>query len=172
MSKPKKKFRDRPIVKWCKENAPDLIGNSLELVGDITGIEVIEKLGEKIAGSDKLTPEQKEYAERIVQADLELHKLENADRHSAREMQIAALHQDDLFSKRFIYYMATGIIAVTFIYDILFFFVEYPERNHDIIMMIAGTLNSTGFAAIIYFFFGSSKGSADKQKQLDKLSEK
>lgn len=172
MSKPKKKFRDRPIVKWCKENAPDLIGNSLELFGDVTNIEVVENLGKRIAGSDKLTPEQKEEADRIVNADLEIHRLENEDRHSARELQIAALNQEDRFSKRFLYYMATGIIAVTFIYDMLFFFVEYPERNHDIIMMIAGTLNSTGFAAIIYFFFGSSKGSADKQKQLDKLSEK
>lgn len=74
MSKQKKKFRDRPIVKWCKENAPDLIGNSLELVGDITGIEVIEKLGEKISGSEKLTPEQKAEAAEIVKMELEFEK--------------------------------------------------------------------------------------------------
>jgi len=157
--KEKVKFRDRPIVKWCKENAPDLLGNSLEFIGDVTGIELVENLGKKISGSNDLTPEQKAEALEMVRLDLEFARLDNEDRSSARTLQVSALQQDDKFSKRFLYYLATGIIIVTFVYDILFFFVEYPERNHDIIMMIAGTLNSTGFAAIIYFFFGSSQGS-------------
>lgn len=68
---PKKKvpFKDRKIVQWAKENAPDLIGNSLEFIGDVTGIEVVERLGEKISGSDDLTPEQKAEAMEILKLE-------------------------------------------------------------------------------------------------------
>lgn len=68
-SKKKVPFKDRKIVQWAKENAPDLIGNSLEFIGDVTGIEVVERLGEKISGSDDLTPEQKAEAMEILKLE-------------------------------------------------------------------------------------------------------
>lgn len=105
-----------------------------------------------------------------IEADIEKSYL--ADLDSARKMQIAALGQDDKFSKRFVYYLATGIIILTFIFDMCFFFIQYPERNHDIVNMIAGTLNSTGFAAVIYFFFGSSKSSRDNSEAMRKHLDK
>lgn len=91
---------------------------------------------------------------------------------NARAMQIEALKQEDGFSKRFVYYLAIGIIALTFSFDLCFFFIQYPERNHDIINMIAGTLNSTGFAAVIYFFFGSSQGSKANGDAMRKMLDK
>lgn len=91
------------------------------------------------------------------------------DRANARSMQIAALAQGDNFSKRYVYYLATGLIVITFIFDLMFFFVSYPERNHDIINMIAGVINTVGFASVVSFFFGSSKGSEDKSKQLNAM---
>jgi hypothetical protein len=72
--KDKVKFKDRKIVQWAKENAPDLIGNSLEFIGDVTGIEMVENLGKKIAGSNELTPEQKAEALEVVKLDLEFEK--------------------------------------------------------------------------------------------------
>lgn len=65
------KLKDRKIFQWCKENAPELIGNSLEFVGDITGIEIVEKLGEKISGSAELTPDQKAEAMEILKLEYE-----------------------------------------------------------------------------------------------------
>jgi hypothetical protein len=70
----KKKFKDRKIVQWAKENAPDLIGNSLEFIGDVTGIDVVEKLGAKIAGSNDLTPEQKAEALEVLKMEYEQEK--------------------------------------------------------------------------------------------------
>lgn len=67
--KDKVAFKDRKLVVWAKENAPDLIGNSLELIGDVTGIEAIERLGEKISKSDDLTPEQKAEAMEILKME-------------------------------------------------------------------------------------------------------
>lgn len=89
------------------------------------------------------------------------------DRDSARQMQIEALKQDDLFAKRFVYYLSIVIIFLVAAFDTCLFFVNIPERNHDLVNMVAGTLNTTGFAAIVYFFFGSSKSSHDKQKQIE-----
>lgn len=70
---PKQKvpFKDRKIVLWAKENAPEILGNSLEFIGDVTGIEVVEKLGEKISGSSELTPEQKAEAMEILKLEYE-----------------------------------------------------------------------------------------------------
>ena len=70
----KKKFKDRKIVQWAKENAPDLLGNTLEFVGDVTGIEVVENLGKKISGSNDLTPEQKAEALEILKLEYEHEK--------------------------------------------------------------------------------------------------
>jgi hypothetical protein len=68
------KLKDRKIFQWCKENAPELLGNTLEFVGDITGIEIVEKLGEKISGSNDLTSEQKAEAAEIIKLEYERDK--------------------------------------------------------------------------------------------------
>jgi len=91
---------------------------------------------------------------------------------SARNLQVEALKQEDHFSKRFVYFLAAGLIVLAFGFDMLFFFVQYPERNHDIINMIAGVLNTVALTSVVSFFFGSSAGSANKQKQLDNVIQK
>lgn len=122
---------------------------------------------EKAKIQQEMTNEINRHMEAIgTQANQET-ELYLKDLDSARNMQIEALKQDDKFAKRYLYYLATAIILMTFIFDTCLFFVEIPERNHDLVNMVAGTLNTTGFAAIVYFFFGSSKSSQDKQKHLD-----
>lgn len=74
--KEKIKFKDRPLVKYIKENAPKLLGNTLDFAGELTGITIVEKLGEKIAGADgseALTPEQQIVAMELYKAELEHH---------------------------------------------------------------------------------------------------
>lgn len=86
---------------------------------------------------------------------------------NARAMQVTALNQTDIFSKRFVYYLATGVILLTFGYDFALLFIHYPEANRDLINMVAGVLNTTCLATIIAFFYGSSKSSHDKTALLD-----
>lgn len=76
----------------------------------------------------------------------------------------------DLFSKHFLNLLALVLIALTFIFDMMFLFVSYPERNHDTVTMIAGVINTVGFASVVSYFYGSSQGSKNKQAQLDKNS--
>lgn len=82
----KKKLKDRKIFQWVKENAPELIGNTIELVGDVTGIEVVEKLGEKISNSKDLTPEQKAEAAELIKLEF------------AHEKEITSRWKSDMIS--------------------------------------------------------------------------
>lgn len=88
---------------------------------------------------------------------------------SARQMQIEALKNQDKFAKRFVYYFTIFLTALTFMFDFCLFFVNYPERNHDLINMIAGVLNTSCLVSIVSFFYGSSKGSEDKQRHINEM---
>lgn len=70
----------------------------------------------------------------------------------------------EAFSTHFLQVFGLILVIITVIFDLLFFFVSYPERNHDILNMIAGSINTVGFASVVNFFYGSSKGSKDKDK--------
>jgi len=76
-----------------------------------------------------------------------------------------------LFEKHFLQIFGIILVVLTFIFDVMFFFVSYPERNHDILNMIAGVINTVGFASVVSFFYGSSKGSSDKDKQIAELKD-
>lgn len=90
------------------------------------------------------------------------------DKASAREMQKAALMQNDLFSKRYIYYLASfwTVAGIAYI-----FFATYAKvQNERVVDTVLGFLLGTILATIINFFFGSSKGSADKQELINTIT--
>lgn len=137
-----------------------------------------------IGGLDTLFTSKEEKLQKQIELEtvinthiLETAKLAHAeteaylkDVDSARLMQIEALKQQDTFSKRFIYYFTIGLTFLTLLYDFLFFFIQYPERNHDIINMTAGVLNTGCLVSIINFFYGSSKSSEKKQEALESMA--
>lgn len=91
-------------------------------------------------------------------------KIEQANKNTAdaRAMQVAALKQDDKFSKRFVMYLAIfwSVTAVTYIFFITFG--SIPENNVRFADTILGFLLGTVVATIINFFLGSSAGSKEK----------
>ena len=91
-------------------------------------------------------------------------KIEQANKNTAdaRAMQVAALNQDDKFSKRFVMYLAIfwSMTAVTYIFFITFG--SIPETNIRFADTILGFLLGTVVATIINFFLGSSAGSKEK----------
>ena len=155
---PKQKTKVGKFLQTIAGVAPDI----LELAGNITGVKLLNKLGHAIDKSDTITPEQKETA-------LELIKLDYADLEDARDLQKVALQQDDLFSKRFIYYLTIAVFSFSALIVIMLFFVEMPEKNRDVINFILGVVVGTGLTGIFQYFFGSSAGSKDKSKELEKL---
>jgi hypothetical protein len=99
------------------------------------------------------------------QHERELLQMAYGDTANARNMQVEALRQDDLFAKRFIYVFATfwSIFAAGYIGFITFGTI--PEDNQRFADTILGFLLGTVVATILQFFFGSSMGSKEKDKK-------
>lgn len=146
-------------------------GNIVESVGKVIDNLTISK-EEKAQINAEIQKEVNRHVETMTEHANKATEMYLKDVADARAMQIAALNQSDKFAKRFIYFLAAGVVTITMLYDFLFFYVEYPAKNHDIINMIAGVLNTSCLVMILSFFFGSSKSSDDKQKQMEKMMEK
>jgi hypothetical protein len=99
-----------------------------------------------------------EFEEQVFQRELQLEKLSLQNVESARNLQIVALNQTDVFSKRFIYYLASAWTAFAFIYLLGITFTTVPEANVRFADTVLGFLLGTVIAGIIGFFFGSSIG--------------
>jgi hypothetical protein len=161
MSKDKKPFKETKLGKWLSEKAPK-IGNAIgDVLPDKGGLGIIKRM---ISSDPDLTPEQKLEAEKLIQeTELELAKLEAADRDSARKMQIEALHQDDVFSKRFIYYLSAFIVVSATAFGVMLFYVQVPEENRRMVEMFADVYLFAGALTVINFFFGSAFRSKQPQ---------
>ena len=105
-----------------------------------------------------------------LEVERDIYLAELKDLQNARELQVAALGQEDDFSKRYVYYFASALFLFSASIVIMLFFVEIPEQNQRIVDMILGVIIGTGLVSVINFFFGSSKGSKDKDRQLDAKS--
>ncbi len=154
-----------------------------EMIKDETGIDVDD------IAENKLTDEQwgqlKEfelknqenllaYLQTAGAQNIELEQIHQKDRESARGMQTKAMESEDPFIRRFIYFYALLITVLTFSFIFWAAFLhEYkPDDNSvRIIDTVLGFLLGVSLSAIIQFFFGSSQGSANKQGQIERLTD-
>ena len=149
------------------------IGFIDDLITDI-GMPLVKKGVKALTGIDleskELTAEDKQKIMdsqiEIMKIDFEKMKLEYQNTNDARDMQKVALQQDDTFSKRYVYYLATfwSFVAVGYIF--LITFLTIPEDNVRFADTTLGFLLGTIVATIINYFFGSSKSSSDKNQLL------
>lgn len=100
----------------------------------------------------------------VQQADLE--KAYLLDVQSARNMQVAALGQDDLFSRRFVYYLAAAWSLFAMLYFTGVTFWPPTGAGQRIADTILGVLITTVLGTIVAYFYGSTKGSAEKTRLL------
>lgn len=149
------------------------IGFIDDLISEV-GLPLVKKGIKSLTGIDieskELTAEDKQKIMdsqiEIMKIDFEKLKLEYENTNSARDMQKVALQQDDIFSKRYVYYLATfwSVVAVGYIF--LITFISIPEANVRFADTTLGFLLGTIVATIINYFFGSSKSSSDKNQLL------
>jgi len=167
-----------------------LIAQGLNLVGNaamVKGKEWIqEKTGVDVSSATlseadylKLKQFEMEHEEellRIQQNDdrisAELQKAYLKDVQSAREMQVAALNQNDLFSKRFVYYLAIFWSVAAVIYIGFITFANIPEANIRFADTILGFLLGTIIGQIVAFYFGSSSSSQNKDSVIKSVVDK
>jgi hypothetical protein len=107
-------------------------------------------------------------AQKLQELEMEYAKLELEDRKDARAMQVAALQQDDLVAKRFVYYYAWFWSISSMAYFSAVTFIPLPEGGQHFADIVLGFLLGTAVATIISYFYGSSKSSKDKTEALTK----
>jgi hypothetical protein len=131
-------------------------------VEDKTGLDLDE---------NNLTPEQvlalKQFEK---ESEAELLRIMLSDLSDARDMQKAALGQNDIFSKRFIYYFASFWSTAAVLYIACITFLEVPQANERFADTVLGFVLGTVIATIIGFFYGSSAGSKEKDLLMRELS--
>jgi hypothetical protein len=93
-----------------------------------------------------------------------------ADVANARAMQIAALSQEDKFSKRFVYYFAAGWSLFTMLYvSGITFWPPMSEAGKSNSATVLGFLLGTAVSMIFGYFYGSNKTSQVKDATISKL---
>jgi hypothetical protein len=161
----------------------NLVGNAVlakgkEWVEEKTGVDLNKASLDK-DDLNKLQQFELEHEEELLKLKVEDNKISAElekeylkDVQNARSMQMAALNQDDLFSKRFIYYLAIfwSIGGALYIAAITFFVI--PEANTRFADTILGFLLGTIIAQILSFFYGSSSSSQRKDGLLKAVAEK
>jgi purine-cytosine permease-like protein len=83
-------------------------------------------------------------------------------------MQIAALNQDSWFAKNFLYVFTSVWSLFAMIYFSWVTFGTIPESGIRMADTILGVLIGTVLTGFFNFYFGSSKGSKDKNDALMK----
>lgn len=132
--------------------------------------ELIKSVGE-VAGQFITTDKERDAA-KLEQDKLGLQEVQAylGDTQDARHMQIAALQQDDVFSKRFVYFFATAWSAFAMIYLIIVTFVNIPDKNLRMVDTILGFLLGTAVASIFNFFLGTNAQSRNKDQTISALA--
>jgi hypothetical protein len=94
-----------------------------------------------------------------------------ADTQNSRGMQVTALGQDDLFSKRFVYYFASAWSAFTMVYvAAITFWPPIEESGKANSATVLGFLLGTAVASIFSYLFGNNRNSQKKDDTINKLS--
>jgi hypothetical protein len=119
----------------------------------------VEAVAKAIAGDP-------DAALKLAEIDLKQFELENEDRASAREMQIAALQQEDWFAKNFLYIFTSVWSIFAMVYFAFVTFGTVADSGVRMADTILGVLIGTVLTGFFNFFFGSSKGSKDKTDAL------
>lgn len=148
------------ITKWVtgSDKAAEVAEQVVSIAETVTG-----KSGGDALTSIKTDPALLlQFKERVLEQQSELDKLAYGDTASARHMQEVALQQDDLFSKRFVYYLAAGWSLFSCVYIVVITVITIPETSVRFVDTILGFLLGTVVATIIQFFLGSSIGSKTK----------
>lgn len=131
---------------------------------------LVESVG-KVAG-DLITTDKERLAAETEMEALGLRREEAylKDTQDARHMQVAALQQDDLFSKRFVYWFAIGwsLFAMGFMSVVTLCVI--PEQNLRMVDTILGFLLGTAIAGIFNFFLGTTYRSQKKDDTISNLA--
>lgn len=137
--------------------AQAVVNKGMEYVQEKTGIELKPDMSSvEIAALRESAIKHEEFR-------IEQHNKNTAD---ARQMQVAALKQDDKLAKRFVIYLSGfwSVFAAAYIWAITYFTI--PEGNIRFADTVLGFLLGTIIALIMNFWLGSTDGSQKKNEAI------
>jgi len=144
------------------EKAVNVAEQVVGIAQTVTGAKTPEDVLAALKANTELAAQ---FQQKVLEADTDLQKAYLQDVQSARAMQIAALGQDDLFSKRFVYVFATAWSLFSMTYATLVtFWTPSTAEGKGIAQTVLGFLLGTAVASIFNYFYGSTKGSAEKTR--------
>lgn len=141
--------------------AQAVVDKGLDYVEEKTGIKLQPDMtAEQIAA---LRIEAQKHEEFLIEQD-------NKNTADARAMQAEALKQDDLFSKRFVYYFIAlwSVAAISYIGFVTFGTV--PPENVRIVDTLLGFIQGTIVATMFNYLLGSTNGSMKKTEIMGKVT--
>ena len=168
-----------------------------ELIEEKTGIRVEDIADDKLTEAQWIALKDFElkHAELLLRElesdrthDIDRLKSAQADRAGAREMQRTAIGSRDWFTRNFIYLYAIAITTLTFAFiaiaafapglyvdavdgegNPLGFLTSASQARARVVDTVLGFLLGVTLSAIIQFFFGSSAGSSEKSRTIEKI---
>lgn len=142
----------------------EVAGKVVEIAQAVTGATSPDSAFELL----KADPQKAlEFQQSILVAEVDIKKAELADMASARHLQEVALQQEDIFSKRFVYYFAAAWSLFTMFYiSAITFWPPQSESGKAIANTVLGFLLGTAVASIFSYFFGSTAGGKAKSALL------
>lgn len=142
----------------------EVAGKVVEIAQAVTGAASPDNAFEVL----KADPQKAlEFQQSILAAEVDFKKAELADIANARHLQEVALQQEDIFSKRFVYYFASAWSMFTMYYiSAITFWPPQSESGKAIANTVLGFLLGTAVASIFSYFFGSTAGGKAKSALL------
>ena len=157
------------LLKLLGNIAPTLATAVAGPAGGLVVSAIASKLGvtDTVDAVAKAIAGDPEAALKLAQIDLEKIKADYANTADARAMQVAALNQTDVFSKRFTMYLTSFWSVAAAIYVGFITFTVIPDKNVRFADTILGFILGTVIATMLNFWFGSSDGSKKKTEVLE-----
>ena len=152
------------LLKLLGSVAPALASIVAGPLGGAAVSAIASKLGveDTVEAVTKAVAADPEAALKLAQIDLETIRVQHANTENARAMQIAALAQSDVFSKRFTMYLTVFWSVCAAVYIGFITFGVIPDKNVRFADTILGFILGTVIATMLNFWFGSSIGSKEK----------
>ena len=150
-------------MSWFDTLKSVLPGVAAVVTGPLGGI-VVKTIADKLGVADDVEAVAKHLVdnpadiEKVREIELELARLAQHNTDGARTLQMAALQQNDVFSKRFVYYLSAFWSFFAVVYIVWITFAVIPPDNVRFADTILGFLLGTVVSTIINYFLGSSAG--------------
>lgn len=155
MERNKKPFRETKVGSWLKNKFPDV----LEVAADLTGIEALDVVGKLIEGKQVSDEDKLEYIKLRQDYELELLRQELDNVKSAREREVGVVQA----TGRPDYAQWTvGLIGLAISCIVIYVGLFTEIREEKIYYHLLGIVEGAILLSIFNYYFGSSKGSKDK----------